>query len=294
MSERQWVLLLSLLPGVGMQTLRRVLERQRVLRQTPEEILQQPVDTLRDDYGFSSKTLQAVKADLSHWRNETMRMDEHLSRCGVKWLTFQDAAYPPVLEQLEEPPPVLFGYGNWQLLESQTFAVLASHDVSEAGLQAVEISVQTFMEAGWTLVTSQNQKAYQQALLTALRFNKPHVMVLDRGLLEVFGDDLSKEPVPAARIWRAQFDPYQDLALSVFRPKDKWMGPYGRTRDRLVASFSKALIAAEVRANGFMEQLCMEALKQGRSVHVCAHDLARQEGNRRLIESGGVPIGGFA
>lgn len=294
MSERQWVLLLSLLPGAGMQTLRRVLERQRVLRQTPEEVLRQPVDALRDDYGFSPKTLQAVKADLSRWQEETMRLDEHLSRCGVKWLTFQDAAYPPILEQLEEPPPVLFGYGNWQLLDNQTFAVLASHDVSQSGLKAVEISVQTFLESGWTLITSHNQKAYQQALLTALRLNQPHVIVLDRGLLEVFGDDLSKEPVPAARIWRAQFDPYQDFALSVFRPRDKWMGPYGRIRDRLVTSMSKALIAAEVRVNGFMEQLCMEALKQGRSVHVCAHDLARQEGNRRLIESGGVPIGGFA
>jgi DNA processing protein len=294
MSERQWVLLLSLMPGMGLQSLRRVLERQRVLRQTPEEVLGQTVESLRDDYGFNPKTLQAMKANFQHWQNETMRLDEHLSRCGVKWLTFQDAAYPSVLEQLEEPPPVLFGYGNWQLLEEQTFAVLASHDVSQAGLKAVEISVQAFLESGWTLVTSQNQKAYQQALLMALRSNKPHMMVLDRGLLEVFGDDLSREPVAAARIWRVQFDPYQDLALSPFRPRDKWMGPYGRVRDRLVATLAKALIAVEVRAGGFMEQLCLDALKRERSVHVCAHDLAQQEGNRRLIESGGVPIGGFA
>jgi hypothetical protein len=56
---------------------------------------------------------------------------------------------------------------------------------------------------------SATQPAYQRALLCAVRNGAPYVLVLDRGLLSAFGNDLRKEPLKQARIWQAEFDPAQ-------------------------------------------------------------------------------------
>ena len=50
LTDRQWLLFLSLLPDVGRKTLRYVLERQQVRRETPAEVLNLPDETLREEY----------------------------------------------------------------------------------------------------------------------------------------------------------------------------------------------------------------------------------------------------
>lgn len=291
MTERQWVLLLRLLPGVGDQTARQTLTRMQVNRIAREQLFQLDDSTLKLEYGFSAQTLTTVRKELDKWLREAERLDDHLTRCGARWITFQDAAYPAALESLPEPPAVLFGYGKWDLLNQTTFAVLGSHDISPLGLTALETVVKTFIESGWTLIASSTQPAYQQAMLTALRYNSPHALILDQGLLHVFGEDMRQEPVPAARVWRMEFDPMQDFALSAFRPRDHYLNPYGQKRDRIVAVLASALIVVEARPQGRMESLCKNALESGKKVYVCAHDLANQPGNQRLIEAGGTPIG---
>lgn len=294
MTERRWTLLLCLLPQVGNRTLRSLLERQRVNRHTPEELMALPPEQLREEYTLPIRAVEALKQEFHRWYEEARRLEEHLSRCGVRWVTFQDAAYPAVLETMAEPPAVLFGYGNWSLLEAPTFATLASHKVSKQGLQEVETVVASFLEGNWVLVTGHNQPAYRQALLTALRMGKPQILVLDSGLLSVFGEDLRREPFAAARIWRTEFNPSQDLALSPFRPRDPWIGHNSRYRDRLVATLAEVIVAVEVRAGGFMETLCLEIRQTGKKLYVCARDLQNREGNRHLIEAGGIPLGGSA
>lgn len=290
MSEHQWLLLLSLLPDVGRKTMRHVLERQQVHRLSPREVLEIPVELLAEEYRLPSRAIHALKAELPHWLEQTEQLEAHLTRCGVRWISFQHAIYPNALEAMDDPPAILFAYGNWELLNQPTFALLASHTVSKQGLAVLESLAQGFLEQGWVPIASVNQPAYQQLALCAAREGAPLILVLDRGLLQAFGEDLRREPVALARIWQAEFDPQRALALSPFRPHDGWVNANGRYRDRLIAYLADCPVIVEARAGGFMQTLGMELLQKGRPLAVYAGNLERSPAHQALIEAGARPL----
>ncbi|MFN3690739.1 MAG: hypothetical protein ACK4UU_07430, partial [Fimbriimonadales bacterium] len=63
MTDRQWLLFLTLLPDVGRRTLRRALERQQVRRETPSEVLTLPAETLRAVYGLPARAIRAIQEE---------------------------------------------------------------------------------------------------------------------------------------------------------------------------------------------------------------------------------------
>jgi DNA processing protein len=290
LTDRQWLLFLSLLPDVGRKTLRHVLERQQVRRETPAEILRLPDETLREEYRLPPRALRALREERTARLEETARLDAHLTRCGVRWLSFQDAAYPAALEAMPEPPAVLFLYGNHALLDGLTVALLGSHSISAEGLHELEQLAESLMAQGLTLLVSATQPAYQRALLCAVRNGAPYVLALDRGLLRAFGDDLRKEPLKQARIWQAEFDPAQALAISPFRPRDGWLAESGKYRDALVGYLANAVIVVEARPDGYIVQLCRELLQHGRTVYVMTQRLDHLPGNRQILEAGATPF----
>lgn len=290
MTERQWLLFLSLLPDVGRQTMRHLLERQQVWRLSPEDVLRLPAESLQQEFRLPPRALRALRENLPALLQEAERLEAHLTRCGVRWLSFQDAAYPRQLESMPDPPALLFLYGNYELLSQPNFALLASHTISAEGLAELEQVAQTFFKDGWVPIASTTQPAYQRLLLCALRASHPYLLVLDRGLMCVFGDDLRKEPLRQARIWQAEFDPTNALAISPFRPRDGWVAPNGRYRDALIAHLTDALLIIEARPDGYIVQLCREMLQRGSAVSVLARRLDQLPGNRQIIEAGGKPI----
>jgi DNA processing protein len=291
MSDRQWLLLLSLLPDVGRRTLRHVLERQQVRRESPEEMLNLPAETLQSEYKLPSRAVQAIQQEREQRLEEATRLEAHLTRCGARWMSFQDAAYPAALDEMPEPPAVLFLYGDHTLLSEPSFALLASHTVSAQGLQELETLAQSLMAQGFTPIVSATQPAYQRALLCAVRQNAPYILALDRGLLATFGEDLRKEPLKQARIWQAEFNPDRALALSPFRPRDGWVASSGRYRDALIAYLASAVILVEARPDGYIVQLCKELLQRGRKVYVMTQRIETLPGNQQVLEAGGTPFG---
>lgn len=290
LSERQWLLWLSLLPDVGRRTLRHVLERQQVRRETPAEILSLPEETLATEYRLPARARRALLESPDALLDETRRLDAHLTRCGVRWLSFMDAAYPAALEAMPEPPPLLFLYGNHALLQTPTCALLASRTIAAQGLHELERLAESLLTQGFTPIVSATQPAYQRALLSAVRHHAPYLLVLDRGLLQAFGEDLRKEPLRQARIWQAEFDTAHALALSPFRPRDGWMVAHGKYRDALIAYLADAVFVVEARPDGYMVQLCHELLQRGRKVYVLTTRLEALPGNQQILAAGGIPF----
>ncbi len=290
MTERQWLLLLSLLPSVGRSRLRHILERQRVRRESPHEIINLPDETLKQEYGFPSHALNALRSEWDTLCQKIATMEAFLTRCGVRWLSFQDSAFPPALEQMPDPPAILFLYGNYALLSQNTFTVLGSRNLSEEGQHLLEQVTNVFLADGWVPLTSIGTKAYNRLTLCAVRSGGGYGLCLSRGLLNAFGDDLRKEPLASARIWRAQFDPDRSLALSPFRPHDHEIGHHNRYRDQMVAYLADAVIVVEARQGGYIERLASELLDGGRQVCAVVNESNPLSANLALVERGAHPI----
>lgn len=266
LSRRSFALHLAMTPGVGGRSVVRILARNDLLNRTAEEFLRLSPESLREEYRLNAKQATALAGSKS---DATTVLERRLDGLGVRLLTAADAGYPALVEEFDpDPPGVLFLHGNLRLLQAPTFAVLASRATSPAGLDLIDTLTEEGVLGGETLVTGHDRPEYQRSAIVPLRWGAPRVLVLDRGLFQVLGPDLKDEAFRAARLWRYEFDPGTDLAVSPFRPEADFIGVNNQVRDRLVASLSRRIDFVSVAGGGNMARLARLALKAGRRVRV--------------------------
>ncbi len=268
-SARTLNLHLALTPKIGGKTVSRVAARNSLLGRSPEEFLRLSPEAWTEEYRFNRT--QAASLDARRKVKETEVLEQRLDGLGVRLVTAADAAYPALIEQMDpDPPGVLFLYGNLALLERATFSVLASRNASPGELLAIEKLTEEGVLQGEVVVSGHDRPEYQRSAIVPLRWGAPRILCFDRGLFQVLGDDLKDEAFRAARLWRYQYDPTTDLAVTPFRPEAEYIGVNNKVRDRLVACLSRRLSFVRLSPGGNMEGLVRMALKAGRPVSVPA------------------------
>ncbi len=86
---------------------------------------------------------------------------------------------------------------------------------------------------------------------------------MDVGLFQGMGPDLSEEPFRAARLWRYQFDPKTDLAISAINPDRPFHPNSNRVRDQVIGGLSHRLDFVHVTGGGTMERVALAGLACG-------------------------------
>ncbi|RYG39500.1 hypothetical protein EON81_00675 [bacterium] len=269
MSPRTLSLLLATTPGIGGKTVARVVARNGLLGRSPDEFLKLSPESWREEYRLTAKGAASLTKDRDGGLARIMALERRLADLGVTLVTTADAHYPSLIESMDpDPPGALFLYGNLRLLESKTFSVLSSRNARPAELDLIEKYAEEGVLGGEVLVTGHDRPEYQRSAIVPLRWGAPRILCLDRGLFRVLGEDLKDEAFRAARLWRYEFDPRTDLAVSPFRPDTDFIGVNNKVRDRLVASLSKRIDFVTVAPNGGMQTLLRHAIKAGRQIRV--------------------------
>ncbi len=285
-SPRTFALLLAMTPGMGGRSVTRVLARNTLLARTPEDFLSLSGASLTEEYKLGKKAVHWLANAQDDLLENVLTMERRLAGLGVSLLTSVDAHYPSLVEEMDpDPPGVLFLYGNKNLLDSKTFCVLSSRNTMPADLELIERLTEEGVMNAEVLVTGHDTPEYQRSAIVPLRWGAPRILCLDRGLFKVLGDDLRDEAFRAARLWRYQFDPSTDLAISPFRPDADFIGVNNKLRDRLVGSLSRRLDFVQVADGGNMLRLARLALKSGRPVRVSDRSI-----NYRSLRSEGAAI----
>jgi len=121
-------------------------------------------------------------------------------------------------------------YGNLSLL-SETYLrihfaeaqVLTGREFDPAvGLKLEAATERTTLD-GYVLVTGYSTPTAQRSAVVPLRWGAPRIVVAGVALETMLGKGLDQEPFRAARLWRYQWDPKTDLAISVY-PASKMKG----------------------------------------------------------------------
>lgn len=286
-AHRTLALALALTPGIGGKTVSRILTRNELLDRQPGDFMALSVESLREEYRLSVPVAKRWHAERLARIEAAARDEEGLDRLGISMVTSVDAHYPEVVERMDDDPPgVLFLYGNHRLLEAPTFAVLSSRHSPSGALDMVERLAEEGALNGEILVAGHDTPEYQRAAVVPLRWGTPRVIVLDCGLSKALGEDLSTEPFRTARLWRYQFDPQTDLVVSHVSPDaDSHAGAAPR-RDRLVGCLARRLDFVMVAEGGNMERIAKLALKAGRPVRISDLSL----GYRALRELGATVL----
>ncbi len=273
-------------PGLGGRSVTRVVARNGLLNRTAEEFLALSSEAYREEYKLTAKAATMLAYDQPAIREKAATLEKRLGALGVGLATAADAHYPELIEQMDpDPPGVLFLYGNTKLLDGRTFSVLSSRDSRPADLDLIEQVTEKGVLDGQVLVTGHDRPEYQRSAVVPLRWGAPRILCLDRGLFKVLGDDLKDEAFRAARLWRYEFDPSTDLAVSPFRPDADFVGVNNQVRDRLVGCLSRRLAFIQITEGGNMQKIAKLALKCGRQVEVSDRSL-----NYRALKQLGATV----
>jgi DNA processing protein len=250
------------------------LARNDLLDLSPVHFLRLSREALIEDYRLRASQAESWMRGKRELCKQAELIESQWNEQGLHVIHATDAHYPQTLEGFEpDPPGALFAYGNLHLLQAPTAAVLASRDAPPAALDWVERRAEEVVMQGHLLVAGHDTPAYQRAAVVPLRWGCPRILVLDTGMFDGLGPDLDQEPFASARLWRYQFDPKTDLAISAVPPYAKYHRNANRIRDRLVAGLASQLHFAWIAPGGNMERTWKQAEKTGRSISIWEESL---------------------
>ena len=285
-SRTRLILMLSRVPGLGPKSLGSVLAQREGRTTFPAGSL--PI-SLRQ-CGLAKRHIEFISANRAALLSETEELEARLAEVGIKVLTAWDAEYPRILKLHDDsPPPVLYTYGQTDLLREKKFAVVNSNSAGAHSLELTSGIAEMLIGEGLAPVTGHNRHPYQLVGMAARKLNSPVVIVLDRGIVSAFNGRLEWELFAGARIWNPEFDSSRDLVISQFRLGDSWIGDSSRGRDHTIFGLADVIVAVEVRSGGVMEKECLHALSIGREVYVCEHE-GGSAANTALIAAGCRPL----
>lgn len=290
--KSQYALMLHMIPHLGPKGIYRLLDNIKDLR-NPNINLNDlhawnlSFDSLKKEYKLHPKAAYCIANNKLKLIEESELAYNAINNLNISIITMLDSDYPSDLKEYYQfPPPILYVYGNLSLLNEKKYAVVNSSDMSPTAVEKTRQISSVLANEKYAVVTSHNTYSYQISGLAAKSLNSPIIMVLDRGILNVFPNGMSWQPIAQARIWNLRFDPSKDLVLSSFRLYDHWIGSNSKERDKLVFALADIVVGVEIRSGGVMESECIYATNKGREVYIYKPKSNIKDGNQNLINYG--------
>ncbi len=133
-------------------------------------------------------------------------------------------------------------YGNVRLLQAKLSCIQSACGCgpwNRTDLDEIEREAERRVLNAEVLVCGVHNEAHQRAAVVPLRWGAPRVVVFSGGIRFHLGADLRSEPFRAGRLWRYQWDPKTDLAVSRRGPKKlPTFARYNPTVDRLIRALA--------------------------------------------------------
>jgi DNA protecting protein DprA len=228
---------------------------------------------------------------------------EALSHEHIQLLTVLDEEYPKLLKlglTISHIPPVLLYSGDLKILHRQTIAIIGSRKAGESSLSFTRDVAQHLAGHEVNVISGNARGVDRAAYEGATNATNGHTTVVlphgIRKLSKVQKSDLQPR-IEAGNV----------LLLSQFAPDVPWAVSRAMERNNVVTGLAQIVIVAESDTKGGTWGGANGALKQKRRLYVRQTEAGRDqvghdqpgrdqsrpyilEGNRLLIEAGGVPL----
>ena len=182
--ELNW-LALKMVPGLGMRTAARLLERFR----SPRAILTAARSELEAS-GIAGGVAQSVASGCAF--DEAVLQQQKMRECGAELIALTDPRYPQPLREIFDPPFALFARGRVELLATLMLAVVGTRRPTPYGLAATERLSGDLARAGLTIVSGMARGIDTAAHRAALAAAGNTVAVLGCGVDLVYPSENRK------------------------------------------------------------------------------------------------------
>ena len=174
MSRLHWIAL-SLTPGIGGKTMRRLLKRFG----DAEAVFEAPDEALLAVPRIGEKTLRAIRAvRLEQVEAELLSLEDE----GIGVLVWDDEDYPANLRAAADAPPLLFVCGTILPEDARAVAIVGTRTPSSKGLENAHITAVALVARGLTVVSGLAPGVDTAAHTGALEADGRTLAVLGSGL----------------------------------------------------------------------------------------------------------------
>ncbi len=268
LSTEDLFLRLCLTPGLSASKVRNCFEKIRRCSNQDLSKLRLSKSSL-STLGFEQNEINKILQFEEDSQKEFTKIKNISDKLPLRFVLQTSPVYPNAIESfMSSSPFYFFLYGNVPLLRAKKFAVVGSQGISKERLTWIETTTESGVLKGETLVVGANTDAYKRAAVVPLRWGAPRIIILDRGIFTVLGENLDQEMFPAARLWRYKFDPNVDLVISFCRPSEPHRLGANKIRDELVFAIADRIEVAHMRPGGTMSKLVQRANLLGKPVNL--------------------------
>lgn len=254
-------LALSLVPGVGPQRLRLLIAT----------------------FGSAQAALAAPQSKVNASLADGERVLAQLAELdgGARVLLLGDPEFPPQLEEIHDPPPVLYVWGDVSLLARPSVAIVGSRDHSSYGAEAARILAGAVATRA-VVVSGMARGIDAIAHHAALDAGGGSIGVLGNGFGVVYP--------------QSNRDLYDRMVKHgcLVTEHPPWEKPHTGSfprRNRLISGLAKAVVVVEAGRQSGALNTADEGAKQGRSVLAVPGPITSPTsyGPNRLIQDGATP-----
>ncbi len=268
-----WVCL-SLIPGLGATGIERLLD----CFGSPCDIFQASAKNRAQVTGIRAEALAGLASE-----NELRKKGEHelerLASFGARAICRDDPEYPPLLRQINSPPPVLYIHGNSELLGQCCIAIVGSRAATHYGRRIAASLACDLARQGMVVVSGLALGIDTEAHVGALSTTGATVAVLGCGLDVIY-------PQHNSRLYQQIRE--RGLLLTEYplgtRP-DAFRFP---ARNRIIAGMSYGVVVVEAAQKSGSLITAGMALEEGREVFAVPGqiDSFKSAGTHWLVQQG--------
>lgn len=271
--SRQEMLRLTMVSGVGPRTRQDLLDHfgsaQAVLDAAPSELRRVP--------GVGAKLTSRIIA-----AREEVDIDAEVELCRqneITILTQLDADFPRMLQEIHDPPGVLFLRGELRPEDALSVAIVGTRHATQYGLNQAERLAAALSRAGLTIVSGMARGVDAAAHRGALNAGGRTIAVLGSGLLNIYPPE-HKEL--AAEIQQ------HGAVMSESPPRSAPKSGAFPQRNRIITGLSLGVIVVEASTRSGALISAKHAMEQNREVFAVPGriDSRASHGCHRLIRDG--------
>lgn len=277
--NKQFILHLSLIDGVGPATIRTIMQSIKLDMKTP------------DFYSFTSQDWmyicglnQRIAEKITTELRDTNRLELELQRIeknNSKWAVITDPEYPALLREIYTPPAVLYWMGgDFDDVCKNALAVVGSRKINMYGQRVIGHLIPDLVMHGWTIVSGGAIGVDTVAHQKTIAAGGKTIVVLGSGLLNLY---------PPSNY--ALFDAVVEsggIVVSPFSLTEQPLQGNFPARNRIISGLSRGCLVVQAARKSGALITAQYALEQGREVFAIPGSIEDElsSGCHSLIQNG--------
>jgi DNA processing protein len=270
-------LALAQVPGIGAARLRSLV----AAFESAAAALQAPHGALAALPGFTRAAASAIRAVSPRAGHAVL---EQLDRLGAGVLLPGDAAFPPLLAEIPEPPAVLYVWGDAALLARTAVALVGSRDHSPYGAAAAQLLAAGVARGGAVVVSGMARGVDAVAHAAALDAGGASVGVLGNGFGVIY-------PAANRALYERMVGGARGCLVTELPPGERPHAGAFPQRNRLISGLARVTVVVEAAPGSGALITADCALDQGRAVLAVPGPITSPTslGCNKLIQQGAKP-----